>query len=126
MSLTKLSLSRRHVLGDLYRRCDPVTDSIPVYVVEDETTLAGHADESLGHYADALSFHLSDNHCKKLSSGHFVCSMEFDHSDPSSIGSQSRVKLTSIILKARKPYVKPVVRPDAGIAKEAQGIIPTF
>lgn len=110
MSLTKLSLSRRHVLGDLYWRCDPVKGSIPVYIAEDEQALAGSADESLGRYADAISFYLSDSHCKKLSAGHFLYSLECTHTNPAFTGPHSRVQLTSIILTGRKPYLKPTTK----------------
>jgi hypothetical protein len=109
MALTVLSLSRRHVLGDLYNRCDAMSESIPVYLAGDEApVLLGHADESLGHYADAMSFHLEPDDCKKLSSGNFSFSITYELSEkPSAPGSRSRVKLTSITLTGRKSYEKP-------------------
>lgn len=117
MSNTPLSLSRRHVLGDLYGRCDSLNESIPVYLAGDEPVLLGHADESLGHYADAFSFHIADEHCKKLSAGQFTYGFEYDYSDPEATGRSSRVKLTSIILTGRKAYQKP--GPKSAETKEA-------
>jgi len=111
MSLSVLSLSRRHVLGDLYSRCDRLKGSIPVYLSGEENSLVGHADESsLGEYSDALTFHLADDVCKKLSSGHFIYSLEFDHADRKSAGSNSRIRLASITLTGRKPFPKPVAK----------------
>ena len=115
MSNTPLSLSRRHVLGDLYGRCDSLVDAVPVYLAGDEPVLLGHADESLGHYADAFSFHIPDEHCKKLSAGQFTYGFEYDYADPSATGRASRVRLTSITLTGRKAYQKPVR--DAAVAK---------
>jgi hypothetical protein len=112
MTQTTLSLSRRHVLGDLYQRCDAVLGSIPVYLGGDDgPVLLGHADESLGHYADAFSFHLDGDECKKLSSGNFIFSVTYERSNPEETGSRSRVKLTSITLTGRKSYEKPVAKP---------------
>jgi len=106
MSQTVLSLSRRHVLGDLYHRCDVMTGDIPVYLAgEGDPVLLGHANESLGHYADAMSFHLEPDECKKLSSGNFSFSITYEHSSPGE--PRGRVKLTSITLTGRKSYEKP-------------------
>ena len=112
MALTVLSLSRRHVLGDLYHRCDAMTEDIPVYLAgEGDPVLLGHANESLGHYADAMSFHLEPDECKKLSSGNFSFSITYELSEkPGAPGSRSRVKLTSITLTGRKSYEKPVAK----------------
>jgi hypothetical protein len=106
MSYSPLSISRRHVLGDLYGRCDALTDSVPVFLAGTEPELLGHVDEALGHYADAFSFHLADDVCKKLSAGQFTYSFEYNYSDPSTPGSRSRVTLTGITLNARKVYEK--------------------
>ena len=108
MSLAILSLSRRHVLGSLYDRCDAITGSIPVYLAGDEPDLLGYADEALGHYADAFSFHLDADSCKKLSAGQFSYSIGYDHSEPHKDKSRGRVKLTSITLVRHKGYEKPV------------------
>jgi hypothetical protein len=89
-----------------------VTENIPVYLAGDgDPVLLGHADESLGHYADAMSFHLEPDECKKLSSGNFSFSITYELSDkPSAPGSRSRVKLTSITLTGRKSYEKPIAK----------------
>jgi hypothetical protein len=109
MTQTVLSLSRRHVLGDLYHRCDTISGDIPVYLAgEDAPILLGHANESLGYYADAFSFHLDANECKKLSAGNFAFSVDYELSNPAEAGSRGRVRLTAITLTGRKSYEKPV------------------
>jgi hypothetical protein len=102
-----ISLARRHVLGDLYDRCDELRGAIPVYLAGDEEEVLGYADESLGHYADALSFHLADDNCKKLSAGHFLYSLNYDYSGAAVAGTRRRIKLISITLTGRKSYEKP-------------------
>ena len=109
MAINILSLSRRHVLGDLYERCDAITAAIPVYLAGgEEPTLLGHADESLGHYADAFSFHLDTDSCKKLSAGQYTYVIGYDHTDPKAKGARRRLRLTSITLKGREGYAKPI------------------
>ena len=108
MTLAVLSISRRHVLGTLHSRCDAITGSIPVYLAGDKPELLGYADEGLGHYADAFSFHLNADLCKRLAAGQFSYDMGFDHSEPNVDGSRGRVKLTSITLVRPKGYDKPV------------------
>ncbi|HUR98881.1 MAG TPA: hypothetical protein VMZ26_12515 [Pyrinomonadaceae bacterium] len=109
MAISILSLSRRHVLGDLYERCDAITAAIPVYLAGgDEPVLLGHADESMGHYADAFSFHLDTDSCKKLSAGQYTYVLGCDHADPKAKGSRARLRLTSITLKGREGYAKPI------------------
>lgn len=108
MTPTILSLSRRHVLGDLYSRCDEIKGEIPVYLDGEATPIViGYVDQSLGHYADAFSFHLDANECKKLSSGQFSFSVNYEFSNRREAGSRGRVKLTSITLTGRKSYEKP-------------------
>lgn len=99
MKYSPLSISRRHVLGDLYARCEHL-DSVPVYLTDDATEPIGHCDEALGRYADAFCFHLSDDDCKKLSTGNFTFSFNYESED-------RRVTLKSIILNPRKAYEKP-------------------
>jgi hypothetical protein len=111
MTYSPLSLSRRHVLGDLYGRCDPLAESVPVYLAGlEEPELLGHVDQSLGHFADALTFHIADDYCKKLSAGHYTYSFDYKFSDPTKDGPRGRVVLTSIILTGRKGYQKPEPR----------------
>lgn len=77
MDKSLLNLKRRHVLGNLYANCENIS-SIPVYLdaVSDEPI--GSADESLGRYVDAFSFHLSEPTCKKLSANGYVVAFEYD------------------------------------------------
>ena len=119
MSYGPISLSRRHVLGDLYARCEAI-ESVPVYMGGDDGEMLGFVDESLGHYADAFCFHLSEEVCKKLSAGHFTYSFEYDLAEDTE-ASKRRVKLNRIILNARKGYAKPVPKTrSASSAKVAE------
>jgi hypothetical protein len=110
MTFSPLSISRRQVLGTLYSRCEPLEGQIPVYLDGAEPELLGHADECLGRFADAFSFHLADDVCKKLSSGQYIFSFEYNFSDPARNGSRDRVSVTAIMLAGRKPYEKPLPR----------------
>src|SRR5436305_13801489 len=114
MTYSPLSVSRRHVLGDLYPRCDSLAEQVPVYLAGTEPgpepELLGHADESLGHFADAFTFHLADDLCKKLSAGQYTYSFDYRLSDPKHNGSRGRIVLTSITLTGRKGYQKPLPR----------------
>lgn len=107
MATNVLSLSRRHVLGDLYDRCEAVTAAIPVYLAGDEPQLLGHADESLGHYADAFSFHLDTESCKKLSAGQYTYVIAYDNAERKP-GPKPRIRIISITLKGRDGYAKPI------------------
>ena len=110
METGPISFSRRHVLGDLYSRCDAI-DSIPVYLDSVEGELLGHVNQGLGHYADAFSFHLQSDVCKKLAAGHFTYAFSYQYSDPEpQAKGHRRVKLDSICLVARKGYERPVAR----------------
>lgn len=116
MSYSPLSLSRRHVLGELYGRCDPIAENVPVYLDGADRELLGQADQCLGHYADAFSFHLPDDYCKKLSAGHFTYSFDYEHAEPADAGGRRRIKINSITLIARKAYQKPIPK-NASTAK---------
>jgi hypothetical protein len=110
MEAGPISFSRRHVLGDLYSRCDAI-ESIPVYLESVDGELIGHVDQGLGHYADAFSFHLQGDMCKKLSTGHYTYALSYQYSDDESkINGQRRIKLDSICLIGRKGYERPVAR----------------
>lgn len=125
MAINILSLSRRHVLGDLYERCDAITAAVPVYLAGAEPTLLGHADESLGHYADAFSFHLDTDSCKKLSAGQYTYTIGYDHTDPKAKGTRRRIRLTSITLKGREGYAKPIGKQRSADAPETGKTIET-
>jgi len=76
-----------------------------------EGEMLGYVDQGLGHYADAFSFHLPDDICKKLSAGHYTYSFEFKYSEPKAAPGRHRsVKISSISLVARKNYEKPLPR----------------
>jgi hypothetical protein len=112
MSTTKYSpvtLSRRHVLGDLYSRCDALKSKVPVYLQGDERKLLGHAHSPLEQFSDAISFFLDEDSCKKLSSGHFTFSLDYRLSK-SGDKDIRRVVLTSITLIGRPSYPKPIPR----------------
>lgn len=102
MSFSPLSLSRRHVLGDLYLRCQAFTEQVPVYLIGDENELLGFADQSLGHYADAYTFHLADDVCKKMSAGQYTYEFDVEKSE-----SSNGLHVKTIFLRARQPYKKP-------------------
>ena len=115
MTTATLSLARRHVLGDIHFRCDDVSGSIPVYLAGDaEPVLIGYADQSLGHYSDAISFHLDPDECKKLSTGNFSFSGTYELSNPRDTSGRGRLKITSITLTGRKGYEKPVPKQKIG------------
>ena len=112
MSINQLSMSRRHVLGGYYSRCEAIV-SVPVYLEDTKGEMLGYADEGLGHYADAFSFHLPDDVCKKLSSGYFTFAFDFSYADPMQVQAGSRMmKLNSISLIARQNYEKPASRAE--------------
>lgn len=121
MIIGPLSMARRHVLGELYNRCEEIAEAIPVYLhATEEPQLLGHADQSLGHYADAFSFHLDQDHCKRLSAGQYTYSFDYDFADPKITGPASRVKLNSITLTGRKGYDRPISKSRSAAAlKEA-------
>ena len=103
-------MSRRHVLGDLYPRCEAVV-SVPVYLDGTGGEVLGYADQGLGHFADAFSFHLPEEVCKRLSAGYFTFAFDLDYADAGEPpGRGRRVRLNSISLIARQNYEKPVSR----------------
>ena len=111
MSYSPLTLSRRHVLGDLYGRCERATNNVPVYLNDTNGERLGFVDESLGKYADAFTFHLSEDVCKRLAGGHYIYSFDFNVSEAGKkdAGERKRkVRLISIFLTMRKGYDKPV------------------
>src|SRR5688500_8918483 len=118
MALATLSLSRRHVLGNLYGRCNSISGSIPVYLAADEPELLGYADEGLGPFADAFTFHLDAESCKRLSVGQFSYSIDYANSRVATDKARGRVTLVSITLVRHKGYEKPV-KPGAA-AKVAE------
>ncbi len=121
MAHSPITMARRHILGDLNQRCEPI-QSVPVHLDEMTGEMLGFADESLGKYADAVTFHLADDVCKKLSMGQFTYSIEYDYADVDDVSaapSKRRIKLTSITLVSRKGYEKPVARSASKASAEA-------
>jgi hypothetical protein len=80
MEQNLLNLKRRHVLGNIYSRCENI-DNIPVYLDELSGEPIGFADESLGRYIDAFSFHLPNEICKKLSSNGYIIAVDYKVSE---------------------------------------------
>jgi len=103
MSASPLSVARKHVLGDLYADCEPITEQVPVYLAEDQSEMLGHVDEALGKYADAFTFHLADDVCKRLSAGQYTYEFDIERSPKT-----GRVVLRTVFLVARKNYEKPL------------------
>lgn len=101
MTYSPLAIKRRQVLGDLYSLCDNV-EMVPVHLDNAEGEKIGYADESLGHYADAYLFHLPEDVCKKLSTGHYIYSFDYDYTDPDATGRHRRITLNYIFLTGRK------------------------
>jgi hypothetical protein len=102
MSTSPLSLSRRHVLGGLYPKCKAFTEDVPVYLAGDVNELLGFADQSLGVYADAYTFHLADDVCKRMSAGQYLYEFDVEESDLN-----DRFDVKTIFLRARKSHEKP-------------------
>ncbi|MBX7054458.1 MAG: hypothetical protein K1X36_05840 [Pyrinomonadaceae bacterium] len=119
MAYGPLALSRRHVLGEYYSRCEAI-ESVPVYLNDPAGEVIGHVDESMGKYADAFLFHLSEDMCKKLSAGHYTYSFEFENIDPGSSAAGRRFRLLAVMLTARKGYTRPLPkRGEAALADNA-------
>lgn len=109
MTYSPLTIKRSHVLGELYKRCERV-ESIPVYLNDASGELLGYVDECLGHYADAFSFHLEEDVCKKLSSSGYNFAFDYEMVDTTTVANnRSRIKLKCILLIARKSVEKKVV-----------------
>lgn len=103
MSYSPLAIKRSYVLGEIYKQCDPI-ESIPVYMNNESGELLGYVDESLGHYADAFTFHLSEIVCKQLSSSHFDYAFGFEYAEKTDqTVTKKRIKLNHIMLVGKKP-----------------------
>jgi hypothetical protein len=113
MVYSPLTLARRHVLGNLYERCDRIDSSVTVYLNDADGEQLGFVDESMGKYADAFTFHLAEEICKRLAGGQFIYSFDYRVAAKSNQSPKQRIKLTSIFLTMRKGYDKPVARAAA-------------
>src|SRR5256885_13969422 len=102
MVYSPLSMARRHVLCDLYSRCEALEGAVPVFIAAAEEAegpnLIGHVDQCLGIYADAFTFHVPDDICKLLSGGSYSYSLEYEFTNPSDRTSRGRIRLSSISL----------------------------
>jgi hypothetical protein len=117
-----LTISRRHVLGDLYSRCERL-GQVPVYLNDALGERLGFVDESKGHYADAFTFHISEENCKKLAGGQFLYSFNYDfatRTDSSLPDTKRRIKLNCILLTMRKGYDKPQPRSARRVEAEQE------
>jgi hypothetical protein len=124
MSHSPLTLARRHVLGELYGRCERATKDIPVYLDNTSGERLGHVDECLGKYADAFTFHLSEEYCRRLAGGQFLYSFDYHFSESLSAAltpQRRRIKLISIFLTMRKGYQKPLPRSAADVSGTKEG-----
>lgn len=112
MAYGPVTLARRHVLGDLYTRCERLIE-IPVYLNDANGERIGFVDESLGKYADAFTFHISEENCKKLAGGQFIYSFDYEFAGKTDLSlpeNRRRIRLNSIMLTMRKGYDKPLPR----------------
>ena len=110
MAHSPLTLSRRHVLGDLYAQCEPL-ESVPVYWNDLEGSEIGFVDQSTGDYADAFTFHMGEEFCRKLAAGQILCHFNYEFAGKAAKSvprGKGRIRLTSFVLLTRKGYEKPI------------------
>ena len=108
MSYSPLAIKRSYVLGDLYNRCE-ISETTPVYIDTVTEEPVGFVDNSLGKYADAFLFHLPEDVCKKLSTGHFKYAFDYEKTE------ERKIRLNYILLvsnagkeiKRRIPLLNP-------------------
>jgi hypothetical protein len=98
MSYSPIAIKRLNVLDKIYNQCDAI-ENIPVFLDNESGELLGYVDESLGHYADAFTFHLPENICKKLSSSLYDYNFGFEYAEKtSSVVNNKRINLKHIVL----------------------------
>jgi len=103
MSHSPITIKRSNVLGKIYKQCNAIED-IPVYMNDQSGELLGYVDESLGHYADAFTFHLSETVCKQLSASHYDFAFGFEYSEKTDQpANKKRIKLNHMVLVDKKP-----------------------
>lgn len=108
MSYSPLAIKRSYILGNLYNRCE-VSEKTPVYIdtVTDEP--AGYVDNTLGLYADAFLFHLPEDVCKKLSTGHYKYGFDYEKIEASNKITLNYIMLISNAgkeIQRRSPFLK--------------------
>ena len=109
MTHTPLTLSRRHVLGDLYAQCERLT-SVPVFWDSVVGSPLGFVEEGTSHYADAFTFHIEEQLCRKLASGQIICLFNYEFAGAANGGGtrgKRRIRLTSFVLSTRQDTDKP-------------------
>lgn len=99
MTHKALTFSRRHILGDLYDRCDPVV-SVPIYWNNILDSSLGYVEEGTDKYVDAFTFYMSEELCKKLAAGQLTCSFDYEYvkASKSVPAGRRRIKVTAFIL----------------------------
>lgn len=102
--LGPVSLTRRHVLGELYPRCETLAEQIPLYLDGDAPEVLGHVDQALGVFRDAFSFHVTSDVGKGLCAGYYTFAFDCEPVE------NRRLRLVSITLKQREKYEKPIAR----------------
>jgi len=93
------------MLGDMYTRCDRLNDHIEVYLNDMAGERLGVVDESLGKYADAFTFHLSEENCRMLAGGKYDYTFNYKFAAPAEAmpsRSKRRIELISMFLTARE------------------------
>jgi hypothetical protein len=111
MKYSPLTMSRSRILGNMYTQCDRLNDYIAVYLNDADGEKLGVVDESLGKYADAFTFHLSEENCKMLAGGKYDYTFDYQFAAPATVASsrsKRRIQLISMFLKARETREKPV------------------
>ena len=121
MTSNPVTLSRRHVLGDFYSRCQSI-EQIPLYLDSTSGEKIGFVDEGLGVYADAFRFYVPEELSKKLLAGHFTYSFDYDFIDKDKrvAYNKRRIKLNFILLTSRKGYAKPEPKTKAVTASDVE------
>jgi hypothetical protein len=100
-----LTMSRSRILGNMYTQCDRLNDHIEVYLNDTAGEKLGVVDESLGKYADAFTFHLSEENCKMLAGGKYDYTFNYQfaaQAEATPSRSKRRIQLISMYLTARE------------------------
>ena len=95
----------------MYTQCDRLIDHIAVYLNDAAGEKLGVVDESLGKYADAFTFHLSEENCKMLAGGKYDYTFNYQFAAPAAVTStksKRRIQLISMFLTARETHDKPI------------------
>ena len=112
MANNPLTLSRRHVLGDLYAQCDAVTE-VPIFWTDPAGPPIGYVSDTDGKYSDSLTFHMGDEFCRKLAGGQLLCQFNYEHTSDADVRSSKksrRLRLTSFVLTSPALHVNPVTK----------------